>query len=253
MPPKMSKSIRARERTSDPSVVAMQVQLASEHVSYKRQFAKLAKENGHLVSLVRGSHGCKAMHNMPDLENTDVVLFDIDQSFVNGYQSTRWLQQKYPKVRIIAVAEFLEQGFVSYLKRQGFHGLMSKQAELPEIFQTLRLVVQRGTWFPDIKQKIDAPVAYDQANRLEWLNSTEMQILRLLSLEYDAKEIGDLIHMSPRTVEGYRTKIKQKLNVKGLAGMAVYAVGQGLLQLPKDENLESHNQLALDLPAGNQN
>jgi DNA-binding NarL/FixJ family response regulator len=61
----------------------------------------------------------------------------------------------------------------------------------------------------------------------------EIEIIRLICKEHTNKEIGELLFLSARTVEGYRVKILEKMDVKSTAGIVIYAIKNGMFKLDK--------------------
>jgi DNA-binding CsgD family transcriptional regulator len=60
-----------------------------------------------------------------------------------------------------------------------------------------------------------------------------MSIVKLICEEKSSKEIGDILFMSGRTVEGIRAKILEKMSVKTAAGVAIYAIKNNLFNIEK--------------------
>jgi DNA-binding CsgD family transcriptional regulator len=63
------------------------------------------------------------------------------------------------------------------------------------------------------------------------LNSREVEFMRLVCTEWTYKEIADLMHLSPRTIDGYRDALFEKLNVRTRVGLAMFAVRSGIVNI----------------------
>lgn len=65
------------------------------------------------------------------------------------------------------------------------------------------------------------------------LNERELEFMRLVCTEWTYKEIADRMYLSPRTIDGYRDALFEKLNVRTRVGLAMYAVRSGIVKLTK--------------------
>lgn len=72
------------------------------------------------------------------------------------------------------------------------------------------------------------------------LTNKEEAILRMFCLDYDCADIARHFDLSPRTIEGYKTKIKHKVGVKGMAGLVLFAIHQNLIEVKLPEMIYTH-------------
>jgi len=71
----------------------------------------------------------------------------------------------------------------------------------------------------------------DHALRLLVLNERELEFMRLVCTEWTYKEIADRMYLSPRTIDGYRDALFEKLNVRTRVGLAMFAVRSGIVNI----------------------
>jgi DNA-binding NarL/FixJ family response regulator len=62
-------------------------------------------------------------------------------------------------------------------------------------------------------------------------NDKEIEIIQKICEGLSSREIGDQLHLSMRTIEGYREKIQEKMKVKNTAGIVVYAIKKGIYKI----------------------
>jgi len=118
----------------------------------------------------------------------------------------------------------------------GANGYLLKNAEPEEIKTAITTAYENGYYFNDYVNKalLKRVVHKNQLkpvfnNNIE-LTNREIEVLKLICNEQTANEISKLIFLSPRTVEGIRTKLLEKIGVKNTAGLVMYAVKNRLVE-----------------------
>jgi DNA-binding NarL/FixJ family response regulator len=109
----------------------------------------------------------------------------------------------------------------------GFRGVLSKTSPATTILAALQLVAQGGMY-------IDAPFALapprQDAGALQLaLSDREVSVLRYLAKGMSAKEIGQTMHLSGKTIETYKARAATKLNIRGRRAMVDFALRSGLI------------------------
>jgi DNA-binding NarL/FixJ family response regulator len=124
--------------------------------------------------------------------------------------------------------------------KAGAHGFVTRSINKETITRAIRTVYGGQTYYPvpappalnSRQQKIEEPgnpYSHD-------LDSRELEMIRMFCNEKTCQEVAEAMFMSVRTVEGHRRKLFQKLGVKNLAGMVLYAIRTGIYRI--DESIE---------------
>ena len=166
----------------------------------------------------------------------DMVLTDIKMPRLDGIAAARLLLQRYPGLKIIALSMFEEEDLIVEMLEAGARGYLLKNADKQEIMEAI-LTVKEGNIFYCkhttarlasliVRSKFDA---HKKAQGLLFTDR-EKEVVRLICKQHTAQEIGDLLFLSKRTVEGYRTRILEKMDVKNTAGVVIFALKYGIIK-----------------------
>jgi DNA-binding NarL/FixJ family response regulator len=165
----------------------------------------------------------------------DVVLTDIKMPRLDGIAATRTLLQRYPDLKIIALSMYEEEDLIVEMLEAGARGYLLKNADKKEIMEAILTVSEGNIYYCKhttahlasliVRSKFDArKKAYEAL-----FTDREKEIIRLICRQHTAQEIGNRLYLSKRTVEGYRTRILEKMDVKNTAGVVIFALKHHLV------------------------
>jgi two-component system, NarL family, invasion response regulator UvrY len=159
----------------------------------------------------------------------DIVLLDINMPEMNGYETALWLKKNCPKVKVVALSMHNDEEAVIKMLRNGAIAYLLKGCKPRELKQTLDEVVQKGRSYNEfVTEKLVKslnPETPQNPQELLGINDREMEFVKWAcdgDLTYT--DIADKMNVSPRTVDGYRESVFQKMNVKTRVGMVVDAI-----------------------------
>lgn len=170
------------------------------------------------------------------LQNTvpDVILLDLKMPEMDGIETIKQIRPLYPDVRILMLTTYDDEHFIVHLIELGANGYLIKNAEPKEIKKAIHSVYEQGHYFNDlinnamlknITRKTTSP-----NTPIVKLNERETEVLKGICQELTAEQIAEQMHLSHRTVEGIRTRLIEKLGVKNIAGLVLYAIKNGIVQ-----------------------
>ncbi len=160
----------------------------------------------------------------------DVVITDIKMPRCDGIEATKIIIEKFPAVRIIGLSMFDEEKLIVEMLEAGARGYLLKNADKSEIIEAVEDVYMEKIYYcRHTSAKLASLIVNSSHNlyrRADMVTFTdrEIDIIKLICKQCTAQEIGDQLFLSRRTVEGYRTKILEKMNVKNAVGVLLYAL-----------------------------
>jgi len=157
----------------------------------------------------------------------DIILLDLNMPVKNGFETSEWLAQNYPEIRVIILSTTEDRESVLKLIKTGIRGYLLKNAEIEDFKLALEEVYFGGLYYPQFVMKHlvhNFKNPPDQENHQHKLNDRELAFLKLSASELTYKEIADQLCVSARTVDGYRDHLFEKLNIKSRTGLAIYAI-----------------------------
>ncbi len=165
----------------------------------------------------------------------DVALLDINMPVMDGYATAQWLKQNHPQVGVLALSMINDEVGVLRMIQNGAKGYVLKDSSLAELKKAINEIHTKGYYHSEfVSYKLIQSLNNDQAvqkKKPDDLTERELEFLKLACTEFTYKEIADRMHVSNRTVEGYRDAICEKLELKSRVGLALYAIKKGLVKV----------------------
>src|SRR5262249_42328934 len=161
----------------------------------------------------------------------DVVILDLIMPELNGLDAARALLHDDPGMRIILVTQYDDRAYVLEALKLGVRGYLLKSQAPPDLLQALREVCRGRTYIsPAIGGRVGEAVRARSDEAPEPLSLREREVLQLVAEGKTNKEIAGILDVSSKTVDCHRTRLMEKLGVRGTAGLVRYAVRRGLIQ-----------------------
>jgi DNA-binding NarL/FixJ family response regulator len=162
----------------------------------------------------------------------DVALLDIAMPQLNGIEATHRIAQECPATRVVILSMHTSGPYVTAAVRAGALGYVVKDAAVDELALALRAAAQGRSWVsPSVSgqlvQALREPASGTAAAAT--LSSRQREVLQLIAEGHSTKAIGELMHISPKTVETHRAELMRRLNIRDVAGLTRFALREGLI------------------------
>ncbi|NIG56109.1 response regulator transcription factor [Chitinophaga sp. Cy-1792] len=173
-----------------------------------------------------------------ETQQPDVILMDLKMPNMDGIEATVKVKAKFPDVRVIILTMYEDDNFIVHLVENGANAYLLKNAEPEEIYEAICTTYDKGFYFNEnvnlallkkVLHKTKQQIKPTLKNEVQ-LNDREVEVLKLICNECTTQEISEKVFLSPRTVEGIRQKLLEKLNVKNSVGIVLYAFRNGLIE-----------------------
>ena len=173
-------------------------------------------------------NGQEFMNKLKNPENIpDVVLMDINMPILNGIETTILVSEAYPEVNVLALSIEEEEATILKMLRAGAKGYLMKDTKKEVLEEALRQVSEKGYYHTNTVAQILVGSLHKKVPQIQ-LTERELQFLGHACTEMTYKEIAEKMFLSPKTIEGYRNSIYEKINVKNRIGLVLYAIRNGL-------------------------
>ncbi len=167
----------------------------------------------------------------------DVVLMDVAMPEMNGLAATRHILAENPYARVLILTQYGNKEYVLPLLQAGASGYVLKQAADTDLITAIR-AVQQGQSFlypPVAKLLLEAYVSpQEPTDPYERLTPREREVLIFIAQGCTNREIADILHISPKTVDVHRMRLMQKLDLHSVAEITRYAIRRGLVDPAQD-------------------
>jgi DNA-binding NarL/FixJ family response regulator len=206
----------------------VRVLLAEDH-HIVRQGTRLYLESQGVDVVGEATNGREAVEMARELK-PDVVVMDIHMPELTGVEATRRIRHDCDDVRVLVLTAYDEPAYAHALLDAGADGFVLKTAELSQLLQAVREVAVGRRVFDAETLKRAARHAETQS-LVEGLTDREIDVLRQAAQGLTNKQIGKVLFISDRTVQGHLKNIYQKLGVTTRTEAVSTALKQGLILL----------------------
>ncbi|HEY8148245.1 MAG TPA: response regulator transcription factor [Vicinamibacteria bacterium] len=222
--------------------------LADDHPIVRQGLrALLEKEPGFSV-VGEASDGLKVA-DLVEETKADVLVLDVLMPGLGGLDVTREVARRSPKTRIVVLSMHSSEAFVLRALRNGASAYVLKDSSTTELVRAVRQVQAGGRYLSTrlSERAIESYIKLADGGAVdvyETLTTREREVLHLAAEGLTNPEIGERLHISPRTAEVHRAHIMEKLGLKTRTDLIAYALRRGLIPseapgavppAPKDE------------------
>jgi two-component system, NarL family, invasion response regulator UvrY len=215
----------------------IKVALADDHVLLRNGLAGLVNSFDNYTVIFEADNGKEFQQKINTGNLPQLVLMDINMPEMDGYETTLWLKRNYPDIKVLALSMYDNENAIIRMLRNGARGYLLKDTEPKEFKQALDAIMQKGFYYSElVTGKLIHAVnsITDEGNELASsikLSDREIEFLKLICTEMTYKEIAEKMFLSPRTIDGYRDALFEKLNIKTRTGLVIFAIKNNLVQL----------------------
>jgi DNA-binding NarL/FixJ family response regulator len=164
----------------------------------------------------------------------DVVLMDHAMPILNGTEATRVIHEHCPETRVIMLSMYSDAVHVMRALQAGATGYVVKRSAAKEVVDAIRAVhagvryLSKQLTDSVIDQVLNKTAAIDPLKRL---SSRERQVLQMLAEGHASADIATALSLSPKTVETYRARMMEKLDLHDFASLVRFAIQHGITAL----------------------
>jgi two-component system, NarL family, response regulator NreC len=210
------------------------VLLADDHTLIRAGLRKVVEAEPDLKVIGDANDGREALALAQTLK-PDVVVMDIGMPRLNGIEAARQIRDLLPDTQIVMLSMHSDEGYVLRALKAGAKAYLLKDSAEADLARAIRAAAGGKSFFSpavgkilleDYMRKLQRTGAEDS---YELLSAREREILQLVAEGHSSKEVAGLLNLSVYTVETHRARIMQKLNLRGIPELILYAVRKGIV------------------------
>lgn len=216
------------------TIETIRLLVADDHPVVLKGFEYLFSFEPNITILASVSDGRELMAAVKE-HRPDVVITDVKMPRMDGREACAKLKEEFPETGVIIYSGYDDAELICQMRKAGVKGYLLKEGNGSEICKAVRVVYEGGEYYCHrIQQRINqlfhcGKLGYGTADKKKNFTEVELAIIKLICKELSSKEISKILKLTVRNVEYHKTEIEKKMDVKGLVGIAMYAVNNYLL------------------------
>lgn len=212
----------------------IRILLADDHAVLRAGLKSLLNAEPDMTVVGEAGDGRACIRLAAELQ-PDVILLDINMPGTSGLEALAELGQQAPDSRVLVLTMHDDAVYLRQVLASGGAGYILKQAADSELLTAIRTVYNGGVFLHpahtqvllEARQADPTPAGPD--NLVATLSEREREVLQLIVLGHTNKEIAEKLFLSVKTVETYKARLMEKLNLRSRAALVKFALKQGLL------------------------
>ncbi len=216
----------------------IRVILVDDHPVLRTGLRTLIQNESDLEVVGEAGEGWKAAELVSQL-NPDVVVMDLALPGLGGLDATREIRRRGLKCAVLVLTAQAEERYLFPVLQAGGAGYVRKDVADEQLVEAIRVVAGGGVYLEPQAQAMLLrgylnPDKDEPADLFDGLSPRERQVLQMTAEGYSSRAIAEKLDISPKSVETYRTRLMEKLNLSDRPSLVRYALNKGLLRPDSD-------------------
>lgn len=203
----------------------VRILLVDDHTLLRRALSTLLEREENLSVAGEAASGEEAVVLAGQLL-PDIILMDITLPGMNGLEATRQIRHKYERIKIIALTMHVEEEYLLQFLAAGGSGYLHKSTADLELLKAIERVIAGEIYLGPTGVQVLANRQYVRSQEgdvdPEVLSKRERQVLVLVAAGCTSAEIAKKLFLSPSTIDTYRNRIANKLNLESRSQLVEY-------------------------------
>jgi DNA-binding NarL/FixJ family response regulator len=214
----------------------IRVLIVDDHTLVRAGISSLLKLVEDIEVVGEASDGKESLEKVRQLM-PDVVLMDLAMPVMGGLEATRRLRKEFPGIKILALTQYDDTEYVIPIIEAGARGFITKMSAFSELAAAIQ-AAYRGESFlsstaataliEEYQQKIPTEGEQDPYQQL---TDREREVLKLVAEGYTSKEIAEVLVVSPKTAEWYKSSLMNKLGIHSKTDLIKYAIRKHIISI----------------------
>jgi DNA-binding NarL/FixJ family response regulator len=213
----------------------LRIVLADDHTLFRQGLRRVLEEQAGWQVVAEASDGAEAVRLTLEHE-PHMVILDVAMPRLNGVEATRQIARRLPDVRVLIVSMYSDDVYITQALQAGARGFVLKDSADADLVRAVAdLAAGKSHFSPSVSKVVLNDYLRHLSergvtDRFDALSEREREVFQLIAEGHSNKDIANLLHVSPGTVETHRARIMEKLDVHSAAEIVLYAVRKGVIR-----------------------
>lgn len=215
-------------------MATVRILLADDHALLREGLRKIIEGHQGWEVIGEAADGREAVRQALELK-PDLVILDLAMPQLSGVDAIQQIVRRLPATRVLVVSMHADEVYVTRALKAGAHGYLLKDSAGNELLRAITAVTQHKSFFSPAVSRVMLDDYVRQlaergiTDRYDTLSEREREVFQLIAEGRVNKEIAEILHLSPSTVETHRARIMEKLDVHSAVEIVLYAVRKGII------------------------
>ncbi len=213
----------------------IKIAVVDDHNLFRLGLISILNQVENFEVVLEATNGKEFLEKWPK-QAVDVVLLDIQMPLMTGIELTEFIKKKDTDLKILILSMHDEDQYILHLMEIGANGYLLKDTDPEDVELAINKVYESGIYFSDFVGRVmlkRATLRQQKSGKIfnnkTDLSDREMEVIRHLCEGLTTAEIGEKMYISPRTVEGHKNRIMEKVGVNNTAKLVAYAIKNDLI------------------------
>ena len=215
----------------------LRIAITDDHTLFRKSLGLLINSFEGMQVNLEAANGAELLEHLKHTP-IDILLLDLQMPVMDGFETSKILQTEYPAIKTLVLTQLNERDTISRVLKSGVQGFFTKNTDPIELQNAINKLNNNGFYFENsfasIIHGIAKEMEINNAAILEnksLFSAREQEILRLTLKEYSSINIGEMLNISPKTVEKHKANLMEKTGAQNFIGVITYALQHELISI----------------------
>ncbi len=212
----------------------IRVLIVDDHTLVRDGIRALLELVANIEVVGEATNGKEALEKVEQLA-PDVVLMDLAMPIMGGLEATRRIRKQFPETKVLALTQYDDSDYVIPVIEAGARGFVTKMAAFSELASAIQAVYSGDSYLSPsaaaalVQEYQQKTTVEGEKDPYQQLTDREREVLKLVVEGHTARKIADMLVVSPKTVEWYKTSLMNKLNIRNKTDLIKFAIRKGII------------------------
>jgi DNA-binding NarL/FixJ family response regulator len=178
--------------------------------------------------------GASFLENLESSTLTDILLIDLKMPNVSGVDVIEEIKRQGLDIKIVVLSSFYDPNYLGFVFKLGVNAFLPKEIDKDALIQVIQAVHENGYYFDQnqmqvLQEQMRSKVSNIPLDKKDALTSREIEVLKLICHQMTAKEIGEKLFISTKTVETHKSNLLYKTGARNISGLIIFAAQNGFI------------------------
>lgn len=214
----------------------IRVLIVDDHTLVREGIRSLLALTANIEVVGEAANGKEALEKVTELA-PDVVLMDLAMPVMNGLEATRRIRREFPGTRVLALTQYDDSEYVIPIIEAGARGFVTKMSAFSELATAIQATYKGESFLSPsaatavVEQCQEKLAAQGEKDPYQQLTDREREVLKLIAEGHTIREIADMLVVSPKTVDWYKTSLMKKLDLHRRTDLIKFAIRKQIISL----------------------